>query len=79
MKINRILTYTYDAEGVRRSKKNSVEDIVFVSDTTGSLSMLLAETDTEGNLIASYTRADTLISQTREGVTSTYLYDVHGE
>lgn len=70
-------TYTYDAEDVRRSKKNATEELVFISDTTGSLSMLLAETDSAGNLTASYTRADTLISQTREGVTSTYLYDGH--
>ena len=40
--------------------------------------MLLAETDRDGNLIASYTRADTLISQTRGDATSTYLYDGHG-
>ena len=58
-------TYTYDAEGVRRSKKNDVEDIVFVSDTTGSLSYTLAEFDSEDNFLTAYTRADTLISQMR--------------
>ena len=72
-------TYTYDAEGVRRSKKNATGELLFISDTTGSLSMLLAETDDDGNLIASYTRADTLISQTRGDKTSTYLYDGHGD
>ena len=72
-------TYTYDAEGVRRSKKNDVEDIVFVSDTTGSLSYTLAEFDSEDNLLAAYTRADTLISQIRDEVTSYYLYDGHGD
>lgn len=72
-------TYTYDAEGVRRSKKNDVEDIVFVSDTTGSLSYTLAEFDSKDNLLAAYTRADTLISQIRDEVTSYYLYDGHGD
>lgn len=40
-----------------------MEDIVFVSDTTGILSYTLAEFDSEDNLLAVYTRADTLISQ----------------
>ncbi|MDD6072554.1 MAG: hypothetical protein PUC12_17350, partial [Clostridiales bacterium] len=72
-------TYTYDAEGVRRSKTNSGGAVYFVSDTTGSLSQTLAETDADGNLAAAYTRADTLISQTRGDKTSYYLYDGHGD
>ncbi|MGN0497337.1 MAG: hypothetical protein ACI4GW_14020 [Lachnospiraceae bacterium] len=47
-----------------------MEDIVFVSDTTGSLSYILAEFDSEDNLLAAYTRADTLISQIRDELTS---------
>ena len=72
-------TYTYDAEGVRRSKKNETENLLFISDTTGSLSQTLAETDGKENLIAAYTMADVLISQTRNGETSYYLYDGHGD
>ncbi len=71
--------YSYDAEGVRRSKVNNDETIYYVSDTTGSLSYTLTETDTEGNLIASYTRADVLISQVRADELSYYLFDGHGD
>ena len=70
--------YAYDAEGVRRSKTTGDTTVIFISDTTGELSHTLAETDREGNATAVYTRADTLISQTRGDVTSTYLYDGHG-
>ena len=71
--------YTYDAEGVRRSRKNDTENLLFLSDTTGTLAQTLAEIDEDGNVIAAYTRADTLISQTRGGETSCYLYDGHGD
>ncbi len=71
-----------DAEGVRRSKTASEgeekKEILFISDTSGELSRTLAETDEEGELLASYGWGDTLISQTREGKTSTYLYDGQG-
>ncbi|MDE5778072.1 MAG: hypothetical protein K2I10_06140, partial [Lachnospiraceae bacterium] len=72
-------SYTYDAEGVRRSKTTGDTTVIFISDTTGELSHTLAETDGEGKATAVYTRGDTLISQTREDVTSTYLYDGHGD
>ena len=36
---------------------------------------MLAEYDENGTLITSYTRADQLISQERDGVKSYYLYD----
>ena len=72
-------SYTYDAEGVRRSKSNAEETIFFVSDTTGSLSQTLAETDGRGNVKAEYTRADSLIAQVRAGEVSYYLYDGHGD
>ncbi len=74
--------YSYDAEGVRRSKTASEgeeeKEILFISDTSGELSRTLAETDEEGELLASYGWGDTLLSQTREGKTSTYLYDGQG-
>ncbi len=72
-------SYSYDAEGVRRSKVNDEETIYYVSDTTGSLSYTLAETDAEGKAIASYTRADVLISQARGEESSYYLFDGHGD
>ena len=72
-------TYTYDAEGVRRTKENGTKTIYYVSDTTGSLSYTLAETDEVGETLAAYTRADTLISQIRGEESSYYLYDGHGD
>ena len=75
-------TYTYDAEGVRRSRTTSQgkeeKETLFISDTSGELSRTLAETDGEGELLASYGWGDALASQTREGKTSTYLYDGQG-
>jgi len=72
-------TYTYDAEGVRRSKVNGDDTIYYISDTTGSLSYTLAETDKSGEVIATYNRADVLISQVRDETTSYYLFDGHGD
>ena len=75
-------TYRYDAEGVRRSKTtvrgDERNEIFFVSDTSNELSQTLAETDEKGNILATYSWGDTLLSQTREAKTSTYLYDGHG-
>lgn len=71
-------TYTYDAEGVRRSKTTETGEetrsIWFITDTTGELSATLAEMDGEGYALAAYTRWEELVSQTRDGKTSTYLY-----
>ena len=75
-------SYTYDAEGVRRSKVTvggeETKEIFFVSDTSNELSRTVAETDKEGNVVATYSWGDTLLSQTREDITSTYIYDGHG-
>ena len=75
-------TYTYDAEGVRRSKTTSQgkeeKETLFISDTSGELSRTLAESDGKGELLATYGWGNTLVSQTREGKTSTYLYDGQG-
>ncbi len=72
-------SYTYDAEGVRRSKTTGTDSIYFVSDTSGELSQTLAETDGKGNVKAEYTRADSLTAQVRAGEVSYYLYDGHGD
>ena len=75
-------SYTYDAEGVRRSKVTvggeETKEIFFVSDTSSELSRTVAETGANGNVVATYSWGDTLLSQTREDTTSTYLYDGHG-
>ncbi len=75
-------TYSYDAEGVRRSRTTSQgkeeKETLFISDTSGELSRTLAESDGKGELLATYGWGDTLLSQTREGKTSTYLYDGQG-
>lgn len=75
-------SYTYDAEGVRRSKVttsgDNVQSIWFVSDTSNELSRTVAETNENGDVLAIYSWGDTLLSQTREDGTSTYLYDGYG-
>ena len=72
-------SYTHDAEGVRRSKTAGADSIYFVSDTSGSFSQTLAETDGKGKLKAEYTRADSLTAQARDGKISYYLHDGHGD
>lgn len=75
-------SYTYDAEGVRRSKVmvggEETKEIFFVSDTSNELSRTVAEMNENGDVLVIYSWGDTLLSQTREDTTSTYLYDGHG-
>ncbi len=72
-------SYTYDAEGARRSRTTGTDSIYFVSDTSGSLSQPLAETDGKGNCKAEYTGADSLAAQVRDGKVSYYIHDGHGD
>ncbi|MCM1181062.1 MAG: hypothetical protein NC347_12450 [Clostridium sp.] len=50
--------YIYNLESLRRSKTTGNDSIYFVSDTSGSLSQPLAETDGKGNVKAEYTRTE---------------------
>ena len=72
-------SYTYDYEGNRTSKTvNENDSVYYVNDTSGSLSMVAAETDSEGNEKAHFTRGDELLSMDREGKVCYYHYDGHG-
>ena len=63
-------SYTYDAEGVRRSKVmvggEETKEIFFVTDTSNELSRTVAETNENGDVLVIYSWGDTLLSQTRE-------------
>ncbi len=67
--------YMYDYAGNRIAKIQEFKTTYYLVDTNGALSQVLAEYDENGTLITSYTRADQLISQDRNGVKSYYLYD----
>ncbi len=67
--------YLYDYAGNRTAKIQEFKTTYYLVDTNGALSQVLAEYDENGTLITSYTRADQLISQERDGVKSYYLYD----
>lgn len=72
-------SYTYDYEGNRTSKTvNEKDSVYYVNDTSGSLSMVAAETDSEGNEKAHFTRGEELLSMDREGKVCYYHYDGHG-
>ena len=67
--------YRYDYAGNRIAKIGELSATYYLVDTNGALSQVLAEYDENGTLITSYTRADQLISQERDGAKSYYLYD----
>ncbi len=67
--------YRYDYAGNRTAKIQEYKTTYYLVDTNGALSQVLAEYDENGTLITSYTRADQLISQERDGQKSYYLYD----
>ncbi len=75
-------SYTYDYAGNRTSKSTSTSDgkIEFVKylNDNSSLTNVLAEIDSEGNVQAYYTIGADLISQERDGKVYVYLYDGHG-
>ena len=74
-----IEAYTYDYAGNRTSKTINEADIIYyVNDTSGSLTMVAAETDKYGNETAYYTRGAELLSMEREKEVWCYLYDGHG-
>lgn len=72
-------SYTYDYAGNCTSKTiNETDTTYYVNDTSGSLTMVVAETDETGKETASYTRGDELLSMERDGEVWYYLYDGHG-
>ena len=74
-------TYTYDYAGNRTSKtttssNGSVEYVKYLNDNS-ALTNVLAEIGSDGSVQAYYTIGADLISQERNGVVYTYLYDGH--
>ena len=74
--------YTYDYEGNRTSKtthrSDGVTEYVKYLNDNSSLTNVLAEMGSEGSVQAYYTIGADLVSQERNGVVYTYLYDGHG-
>lgn len=76
-----IESYTYDYAGNRTSKTvNESDTTYYVNDTSGSLSMVVAETDKNGKEQTSFTRGDNaeLLSMERGQDKWYYLSDGHG-
>lgn len=74
-----IESYTYDYAGNRTSKTiNETDTTYYINDTSSSLTMVVAETDQDGNETAYYTRGEELLSMERDGEVCYYLYDGHG-
>lgn len=75
-------TYTYDYAGNRTSKTveegENTHTTYYVTETSGSLSQVVAETNEAGEVTAFYTLGEDLISMERNGETWYYIYDGHG-
>lgn len=70
--------YKYDYAGNRIAKITEDETINYVVDTNGMLSQVLYETDSEGNVLAYYTRGIELLTLERGNKDYYYMYDGHG-
>lgn len=76
---NATLTYVYDANGNRvRAVDASGTVTKYVVDATSRTPEVLVETDSSGQVVASYTYGLELISQRRHGADSFYLHDALG-
>lgn len=76
---NSTLTYTYDADGNRvRAAGSDGSATNYLVDPTKRAAQVVVETDSNGNVVASYTYGLGLISQRRNGVDSFYLQDALG-
>ena len=60
-------TYQYNWSGIRTSKTTNGVKTKYLIDSNGSLSQVIAELDSAGNLLAYYTRGSELISLHRTG------------
>ncbi|WP_417532048.1 putative Ig domain-containing protein [Marinobacter lipolyticus] len=69
--------YGYNADGIRTQKTENGITTHYVVDSNRDYAQVLAEV-TNGTIEVSYTYGDDLVSQTRAGTPSYYLYDGHG-
>ncbi len=70
-------SYGYNADGIRTQKTENGITTHYVVDSNRDYTQVLAEV-TNGTTEVSYTYGDDLVSQTRAGTPSYYLYDGHG-
>ena len=70
-------SYGYNADGIRTRKTENGQTTNYVVDSNRDYAQVLAEV-TNGITEMSYTYGDDLVSQTRAGTPSYYLYDGHG-
>jgi len=71
------VTFGFNADGIRTRKSNGGQTTRYVVDSNRDYAQVLAEVS-NGSTEVSYTYGDDLVSQTRGGITSYYLYDGHG-
>ncbi|MGB7453745.1 MAG: RHS repeat-associated core domain-containing protein, partial [Lysobacterales bacterium] len=71
------ISYEYDFVGNRVAEIRNGMRTDFVIDTSGKYSRILDEINASGDVLASYTYGDKLISQSRDGVAYYYLSDLH--
>lgn len=69
--------YGYNVDGIRTQKTENGITTHYVVDSNRDYAQVLAEV-TNGTTEVSYTYGDDLVSQTRAGTPSYYLYDGHG-
>jgi len=70
-------TYGYNADGIRTRKTENGQTTNYVVDSNRDYAQVMAEV-TNGSTEVNYTYGDDLVSQTRAGNPSYYLYDGHG-
>jgi RHS repeat-associated protein len=73
-----VTNYTYDFRGNRVSSSSGGQTVNYLVSANGALPNVVAEYDSQGNEIAYYTYGEQLISQSRGGTASYYLYDATG-
>lgn len=71
------VTFGYNADGIRTRRTVSGQATHFIVDSNRDYAQVLAEV-TNGATDVSYTYGDDLVSQSRAGAVSYYLYDGHG-
>ncbi|MGD1908611.1 MAG: RHS repeat domain-containing protein [Leptolyngbyaceae cyanobacterium] len=72
-----VIEYAYDADGVRVAKTVDGDETRYLIDANRQYAQVLEEYDANTGTEVAYTYGNELISQSRGGVESVYLYDGH--
>ncbi len=70
-------SYAYDCEGNCLTKNTNGKQTKYIVDSNG-LSQVLAELDSNNNVVAEYTHSAEIVSQTRNDIKHYYLFDGNG-